>query len=320
MKKTLKVLLFISIGLILLFLVYKDFDFSSISKQLASVNYLWLTAALFFVVLSHLSRSIRWQIMMKSIDYDVKGVNAFFSVIISYFASLAIPRAGEIARCVYIKNYEKVPVSTTLGTVVSERVVDMSITLLATLTVALTSYQYFIDFFQSYLNIPISLSLIIYIVLSGTLSVLLMYIFRSKIKTFKLYKKVEHIVYDFKDGLVTILKFKNKYLFLFLSFLIWFSYYMTFYCGTQCFEFTRNFGMFNAFIAFVLATYGVLVPTPGGIGAYHFIVIVTLPTLMPTIQKSDAEFFALFAHSVPNLLIVLLGFASMVVSPLINKE
>ena len=44
---------------------------------------------------------------------------------ICYLANLAFPRLGEILRCTFIQRYEKVPFQKTLGTVVTERIIDM---------------------------------------------------------------------------------------------------------------------------------------------------------------------------------------------------
>lgn len=316
MKKALKTVLFFSIGIILFYLIYKDYNFDEILKSLTNINYMWLSVAAVLSVSAHLFRSIRWQIMMKTIGYKTGFWNSFFSVIISYFASLAIPRAGEIARCVYVNKYENIPVSTTLGSVVSERVVDSLITILGTLFAMLTAYEVFMDVVVTHAELPYSL--IITAIVVALVFVLIVIIFWKKIKSLAFYKKIYDVVQGFKQGILSIVKFENKYLFTLLSIAIWASYFLCFYCITLSFDYTSELGIFNSFLIFIIATYGVIMPTPAGIGAWHAIVILLLTKLF-FIDDVDAGAFALVAHGLGQVVLIIFGLISMLISPLINK-
>lgn len=320
MKQRIKTLLFIGTGIGLFYLIYKDYDFESIFDQIAGVKLSWLWVALLASVASHLFRSIRWQLMVKAIGYQTHAGHAFFSVIISYFASLAIPRAGEIARCVYIQKYQKIPVSTSLGTVVSERIVDTLITLIFTAIAVLSSYDFFHQLLGKHLN-PAQFTRLLWLGIIGLLALGIFFLlFGKKLRKLPFFEKLKGLYQEFRSGMLTVLRFKNRSLFILLSLGIWACYFMVFYSCTRCFAFTDSLTLSQSFFVFVIATYGVVVPTPAGVGAWHFIVIQSLAVLLPTITQDATASFALFTHSVPNLLLVLLGLVSFILAPQLDSK
>ena len=105
------------------------------------VDYTWIWVAIVFGLLSHVSRSLRWQMLTKSMGYQISFMNSFMGVMIGYFANMAIPRMGEFTRCGVVSKYENVPFSKLLGTVVTERVFDMIMLLLLTLVVVVSQFK-----------------------------------------------------------------------------------------------------------------------------------------------------------------------------------
>ena len=59
--------------------------------------------------------------------YKPKLSVTFAAVMVGYFANLAFPRLGEVIRCGILHKYDKIPVSKSFGTVITERTVDMII-------------------------------------------------------------------------------------------------------------------------------------------------------------------------------------------------
>ena len=102
---------FLGIGLFLFWLVYKDQPIGKIIDALKEANYLWIGLSLVLGLLSHVSRALRWNILINSLGYKPRTINTFFAVMIMYLSNTAIPRSGEIARCGVLKKYEGVPFS-----------------------------------------------------------------------------------------------------------------------------------------------------------------------------------------------------------------
>ena len=141
-KQVIKFLAFLLVTVFLFWLVYRDQNFDDLMKVLRDdVDYTWIWVAIVFGLLSHVSRSLRWQMLTKSMGYRISFMNSFMGVMIGYFANMAIPRMGEFTRCGVVSKYENVPFSKLLGTVVTERVFDMIMLLLLTLVVVVSQFK-----------------------------------------------------------------------------------------------------------------------------------------------------------------------------------
>ena len=76
-------------------------------------------------ILSHVSRAIRWRILLQPLGFNPKLSNTFFAVMVGYLANFALPRLGEVSRCGVLTKYEKIPFTEAFGTVIAERVIDL---------------------------------------------------------------------------------------------------------------------------------------------------------------------------------------------------
>ena len=80
--------------------------------------------------------------------HGVSGQKGFFDPLCSRgpFTNMAIPRAGEVARCTALNRLENIPISKLLGTVVLERAIDFLMLFLFLCGVLLTSHNDFLIF------------------------------------------------------------------------------------------------------------------------------------------------------------------------------
>jgi len=60
----------------------------------------------------------------------------------------------------------------------------------------------------------------------------------------------------------------------------------------------------------LIGAIGVIIPSPGGIGTYHFITIQSLALLF-TMPQAEAASYALLTHTGQMLLYIIVGFAAM---------
>ena len=90
-----------------------------------NVNYFWVAVVFVTGVLSHVIRALRWRLLFEPLGYKPRVSTTFGAVMIAYLANLAVPRLGEVLRCGVLNQYEKVPIQTSLGTVVTERIIDL---------------------------------------------------------------------------------------------------------------------------------------------------------------------------------------------------
>ena len=315
MKKQLlnisKFLIFLSAGLFLFYLIYKDQELDILMDAIHNINYFWIVLSLFAGVLSHVLRAVRWKMLVKPFGYNPSFANSFFAVISTYFANLAVPRLGEVTRPTILKKYEKIPFSTSFGTIVLERIIDLLILLFLTIVLILTQTHVFVEFLNNNPNLAEYLdqlknSKLPYIIVGlGVISFVLLYLFWKKIRATLLYKKFEKLIGQFSDGIQSLRKINQKGMFFFYTFLIWFLYFLMTYFPVFAFESTENINILGGLAFFIIGSYGMVAPVQGGIGAWHFMVAGTLVVL--GINDQDARAFALIVHTAQTLMIVVMG-------------
>lgn len=320
----LKFLIFLSAGLFLFYLIYKDQDLERLKQDLDNLNYNWIFLSLTAGALSHVVRAVRWKMLVKPFGYNPSFANSFFSVMSTYFANLAVPRLGEVTRPTIIKKYENIPFSTSFGTIVLERVIDVLILLILTLILALTQSHIFVSFinqnpaFVEKIESLIPSNLLYILIGLFFASFISLILFWKKIKKTGLYKKVGHLVEQFLDGIKSILKIKQKGLFIFYSILIWVLYFGLTYLPVFAFSSTEHINVLGGLAVFIIGSYGMVAPVQGGIGAWHFMVIGTLVVL--GINDQDARSFALITHAAQTIMIVILGIITTALLPVVNQK
>ncbi|MDL2213653.1 flippase-like domain-containing protein [Bacteroides sp. OttesenSCG-928-E20] len=321
-KKTLKTLLPLLLGGCILVWIYKDFDFSQVKQTLLhEMNWWWMLVSLFFGVMSHVFRGWRWKMTLKAMDAYPKTSNCVNAVFVSYAANLILPRVGEVSRCGILSKYDGVSFSKSLGTVVSERMIDALCVLLITAVAMLTQMKVFTRFFaatgtdiDSVTGIFTSMHFYIILLSAIGVAVLLYYL----VRTLSFFEKVKGVVLNVWEGFTSLRKVKNMPLFILYTILIWGCYFLQFYITFFCFSFSAGLSLLAGLVMFVGGSLAVIVPTPNGAGPWHFAVISMM--MLYGVGASDAGTFALIVHGIQTLLVILLGVYGLLALPIINKK
>jgi len=127
--KTLRFLIFLSIGLFLLYLAVRSVNLEEFVNTLRRANFVWVGLALFFALIGYLSRAYRWKLLIKPLNYDPPFRNVFYALMLGYTANFALPRIGEVTRCGSLRKSDRIPVDSLLGTVIIERAIDLVVLL-----------------------------------------------------------------------------------------------------------------------------------------------------------------------------------------------
>lgn len=324
-KNIIRFFLFLAVSVFLFWLVYRDQNWGDLLTVLREdVDYTWIWIACGMGIASHVSRALRWQLLTSSMGYRMSFWNSFMGVMIGYFANLAIPRMGEFTRCGVVTKYEDIPFSKLLGTVVTERIIDMIILLLLTLLAVVTQFRQIGIFFEE--NKAIEEKIIqlfhsawLLLIVAGLLfAVWIVWHFVGKSR-FK--ERIHTFVRGLKEGLLSVKEVKHKVLFVAYSLFIWLMYFLMFYVCFFCFQFTSHLGMLVALTIFVLSSYGMVAPVQGGIGAWHFMVIAALMIYLPHIPNVEgmAKTFALLTHGTMTLLYIVVGLLCLIFLPIYNN-
>ncbi|WP_288357511.1 lysylphosphatidylglycerol synthase transmembrane domain-containing protein [uncultured Bacteroides sp.] len=309
LKKILKIILPIFLGGFILYWVYRDFDFSRAGAVLLSgTNWWWMSFSLFFGVMSHVVRGWRWKQTLKPLGVRPVTSDCIDAIFVSYAANLALPRVGEVSRCGVLARYDNVSFAKSLGTVVTERLVDtLCILLIAGLTFLLQMPVFFRFFAETGTKIPSLMYLLtspwFYVALFCVVGVLVLLYYLLRMLSF--FEKVKGVALNVWEGILSLRDVDNVPLFIFYTVLIWLCYFYHFYITFYCFQFTEHLGYLAGLVMFVGGTFAVIVPTPNGAGPWHFAVITMM--MLYGVNVTDAGVFALIVHAVQTLLVIVLG-------------
>ena len=320
-KKLLQVVFPLLLGTFILVWVYRDFNFQRVGEVLTGqMNYGWIALSLVFGVFANLFRGWRWKLALEPLDEHPKTANCIYAIFISYASNLIIPRVGEVTRCGVLSKYDQVSFSKSLGTVVSERMIDTLCVGLITGLVLLSQMPVFATFFaETGTNVgryaEVLTSGHFYLIILCTLAVFLLAFFL--VRNIALFAKLKGILQNIWQGIIALKDIKQIPLYVCYTIGIWGCYFLEFYLAFYAFEFSAQLGITAGLVMFVVGTLAVIVPTPNGAGPWHFAIMTMM--MLYGVGKEDAGIFALLVHGIQTFLLILLGIYGLSALPFTNK-
>ena len=289
------------------------------------VNYGWIFLVLLAFVVSNISRTLKWMMLLKPMGYRPRFLNGFLSILVSYFANLGLPRMGEVVRAGVLSKYEKLPVEKVMGTIVVDRVVDMVFLVLTLGLALLFESEKILGFLaentggESGRDVGGFPWKTVLPVVAGVVVVAL-FAFRRQLARTAVFKKIIHLLKGFWEGIRSVGRLHRPGLFVFHSLTIWIMYFLMTWLGFKAFGPTEHLGLSAALLVFVFGTLGMVIPSPGGMGTFHFLVIAAL-TLFYNVKGEDA-------FSIANIIFFcvqigfnsLLGILALVALPVYNRN
>ena len=320
-KKVLQVVFPLLLGAFILVWVYRDFNFQRVGEVLTGgMDYGWIAVSLVFGVFANLFRGWRWKLALEPLGEYPRTSHCVYAIFISYASNLVIPRVGEVTRCGVLSKYDGVSFSKSLGTVVSERMIDTLCVGLITGLVLLSQMPVFATFFaETGTNVgryaEVLTSGHFYLIILCALVILVLGFFL--IRNIALFAKLKGILQNVWQGVVALKDIKHIPLYIIYTVGIWVCYFLEFYLAFYAFGFSAHLGISAGLVMFVVGTLAVIVPTPNGAGPWHFAVMTMM--MLYGVGKEDAGIFALLVHGIQTFLLILLGIYGLSALPFTNK-
>ncbi|EAY26677.1 lysylphosphatidylglycerol synthase transmembrane domain-containing protein [Microscilla marina] len=324
MKKTLFNIFFLVLGVALLWLAFKEQNFTLIAQELRKVNYSWSIPVLGVSLLGQASRAMRWKLLLDPLKIDqnkpVSVVNVWWALMFGYFVNLGVPRLGEVSRCVAVRRSENIGFEATVGTVVAERAIDVFCLFLLVVFTFFFQFDIAADFLRQYIFAPLEQSLrqkqnVLYILAAagGCFLLLLGLLWRVLIKR-RWFLKIRKFMVEVLKGLMSIRYMRRPWAFLGHTLFIWFCYFLMTYCWFFSMPATQSLGIQGGLFLLVLGSIGKSVPIQGGgMGAYHFLVTKGLSLSPFLIAATPALTLATVIHLTQVLFSLLVGAIAAVV-------
>ena len=327
LRTILQYIFFLGLGIFLAWWSLKDLtteNKSQIREALKTAKY-WLLIPVFAILLlSHFTRALRWRLLIETLGYKPSKTNTFFAVLIGYITNHAVPRLGEVVKCTMLSRYEKIPADKLIGTIILERIID-AITLLVifgiTLIIQPHLYSQLIDtfFYSAKSNEEKKLAgWMIGLIILGVIIIIIGLWMYLKKKNFNdlllLFKKIGRSIWQ---GISAIQHLKKRRQFILLTILLWTLYLSGGYIGFMALQETHAYGIREAFTVLSAGSIG-MIATPGGIGAYAYLLQQTM--ILYGLNEGIALAFGWILWLAQTAVILIGGLISFVAMPYYNKQ
>jgi uncharacterized protein (TIRG00374 family) len=323
-KSVLKYAVSLCIGGGLLWLVFRNINLRELISRLGSADYRWLILSVIFAIISHYLRAYRWTMLLEPLGFRLSAIRAFWAVMGGYIANIALPRMGEVTRCVMLKKTDGIPIPASFGSVIIERIIDLAMLLGVIILSLFLQFgrisTFFYDVFMNNGSIP-SQTIFRWGILLGivaALSGILLWSQWQKIKKTLLFKKIKPLIGEMINGLMSIRRVNNKLAFSITTVLIWILYYLMTYILVFSFQATSGLNPLAGLIILVAGGLGMSAPVQGGIGTYHAFVSSAL--ILYGINREDGVLYATFVHTSQLIFVLVVGSISLVVGMVVGRK
>lgn len=327
--RILKFILFLGIGLFILWLFQQNLseeDKRELLHALRGADLTMVSLIILFGFLSNVFRTLRWDILLRPLGYKPRFLNTFASILVAYFANLAIPRLGEVLRCTSMYRYENIPVQKSLGTVVSERVIDI----LCFFVLFLLSFLLEYKALHSYVSRLFSQGMASRRGLMLVVGIFIFFLIVAAVGFFIYYRKNRHrlspdsfcmrvvrVFKGFGEGFLSLRHMNRPWWFLVCTLGIWISYWAMMYFAIQSLSSLSSTGLGIALIALTMGTIGIMI-TPGGIGLYPVIISETIGIF--GFSKTMGYAAGWVAWGTQTALIIVSGLFALALLPALNRK
>lgn len=323
----LKFCLFLGIGIFFIYWFLLKLDpeqKKAIWESFLGANYGWVVVVMICCMVSHLIRALRWQLLFEPMGCKPGLNNTFGSVIVAYMANLAFPRLGEVMRCATLRTSDHIPIEKSLGTVVTERIIDVlafGIIVVIGMSVMMRQAKDWLydALSQKFQSLP-SMGLIAIILVGIIVICFIVYkLFWDKLLRFKLFQKIDHLLRGCIDGIESILHLgcRKTVLFIVYSILIYLLYILGGLLIFQAFDETTRLSFGAAFVLYLFGSIGMGL-SQGGIGVYPVLVQIALAIYGISMEVGTAAGWLLWGSQ--QVIIILVGLGYLVYFSLAKKR
>jgi uncharacterized protein (TIRG00374 family) len=265
----------IAIAIITLLVKRLNINLSAVWDNISRANPWYFGAAVILYYLTFIVRTYRWRYMLRQAGisrengYPIPGIAGLFEIMmLSWFANCVVPaKLGDGYRCYLLKRDAGAPASITLGTILAERITDLSVLFVAMSAAGVVTFHG---------NLPSRVQQTVMIggalLAFGFVILIALFFARDFVQRLVPDRFVRHY-HDFHDAVFACLR--QPAIPLIVSVVIWIA------DGFRLFLVARSLGAdlsitLTVFVALMSALLTTLPITPAGLGVVEAAVVVVL--------------------------------------------
>jgi len=314
--QTLKFLAFLIVGVFLLWIAFRNVEYQRLIEGLKEADYSWVLLSLVFALLAYISRARRWIILIHPLGYRPSLFNTFFALMAGYLANLALPRIGEITRCVALGKKEKVPVDQLIGTVVVERAIDFFSLLSIMIILIIIKGDEISGYLKESIFVPLQQKVfnifgftwVIWAIIAMALFLMIFLVIRhrKKLRRIRLIDKIFTVIKGVINGMKTITSLERKWEFILLTAFIWMNYALMTWVVVFALESTSHITPGDGIFLLVIGGLAMSAPVQSGLGAYHYFISRAV-AFIGDLHIEDGLIYAFLTHESQMIFVIIIG-------------
>jgi uncharacterized protein (TIRG00374 family) len=296
----------------LLWLFFRNIELHATWQAIAHARLGLIFAAVLVTLMTYILRAWRWQALLRPIGH-ARFRTAFRTTVIGFAATFLLPgRIGEVLRPYLLARTEGFKATATFATVIVERLLDVC-TVVMLFAVALP-----------FVNVDVGreVKTASAIAVAGSLALLVLLFmlaghperlgqWAGKLARHlpaRIAEATEQLVRTFAEGLKVMRHPGQLVLAEFWSVPLWSSIALGVWLTSLAFDLT--FPFMGSFLVLALLAAGVSLPTPGGVGGFHYTYLLALTQFFGAPREASAA-AALVLHAVSFVPVTLVGLVFM---------
>jgi uncharacterized protein (TIRG00374 family) len=291
-------------------------DLRAIGTSISTASPGWLAGSVVLGLMTFVMRAVRWIWLLRPVG-RVPFLPSFTATAVGFAANMVLPaRLGEVVRPALLSRQRKLPFTACLASVVFERILDMgSVIFFLVLAVwegppagsaAPRPFRVLIPTAVTAGAALLLLSILAFLIVFRRAAAERLAATLIRLLPVRLREKAAGLVGAFFDGFESLRSGRLFALVVLSSLAMWLVINLQIYCVLRALHLPLPLSA--AYVTVAAAVIGLAVPTPGGIGGYHFAVQSAL-TGFYGVPVAAASAVAVLAHASSFVPITLLGFA-----------
>lgn len=308
-KNILKYSFSVALALGLVAFAFRGVDWEVFLSGFARTRWFWVIMFTLVSVMALLFRTWRWRMLLKVFDPEVRSVEVWDALNIGNFLNTLLPGAGEMVRCGCVTrkggSFER-----SVGTMLMERCWDLSAVVIVVVLAIALNWGRVGPFFNENILAPLmsgtDMSLIwiaCALLAAAVAACLLLWRFRNSNKAFRW---IASVVKGLLQGFSGISSMEHKFFFVLCTVGAWSMYILMSWCGFKALPMFADLTLADAVLISALGNIASIVPVPGGIGAFHYLVALALSSMYGS-GWDEGILYATLCHEAHAVFVIIIG-------------
>lgn len=300
------------LAITLIYMAFKGINWADFWENLKCTRWGFIVLFLLCVLATIWIRAIRWKVMIKPLDTNIDTWTTWHANNIGNLTNAILSGSGELVRCAFAcrggANYDAV-----LGTEIMERAWDALAIIILAFIAILSGSDAIGEFFTQHIVAPVTSSSTTLIWAGCGIAALVLIIclcFRFR-RANKVCGAVANFLSGVGQGFISFRKIHNKGAFLTFTVLLWVMYIFMYHFILQAVPALSGLNVYDALLLASVGNLASVIPVPGGIGAYHYLISLCLSAIYG-IDWNIGILFATLQHELHAVLLIVLGIMSCV--------